>query len=123
MTSAMIAARLPSPVELERLSISIAALDAVLSPEWQYRYFSFDPMWDGEQRLASMRNGCGDEYQIVFSEPGTAVRCFWHESPLSPWIRDDGSLAPGCPRRPPTGTAVRHRRAGVPDRGWCPRRT
>jgi hypothetical protein len=95
MTSATIAARLPSPVELARLSISIAALDSVLSPEWQYRYFSFDPIWGEKQRLASMRSGSGDSYQIVFSELGTVVRCFWHESALSPWGREDNSLAPG----------------------------
>jgi len=40
-----VAARLPDPDALERLSVSIAALDAALSPEWENRYFSFDPRW------------------------------------------------------------------------------
>lgn len=95
MTPAEIAARLPAPPELERLSLVIAALDAIMSPEWADRYFSFDPIWDPSQRMASLRNGSGDNYFIVFDHAGTVVRAFDHESELSPWAKPDGSLAPG----------------------------
>lgn len=75
--------------------MSIAALDAVLSPAPEYRYFSFDPRWAPGQRMASMRNGSGDAYFVVFSAEGTVARGFDHESELSPWARDDGKVAPG----------------------------
>ena len=74
---------------------TIAALDAVLSPEWGYRYFSFDPHWAAGKRMASMRNGSGDVYFVVFSAEGTVARGFDHDSELSPWARDDGKVAPG----------------------------
>jgi hypothetical protein len=36
--------------------------------------------------LASMQNGSGDEYSIVFLDDGAAyARGFDHESPVSPW--------------------------------------
>ncbi|TLF77582.1 hypothetical protein [Nocardia cyriacigeorgica] len=38
--------------------------------------------------MASMRNGSGDEYSIMFSVAGVCVRGFSHESPMSPYGRD-----------------------------------
>lgn len=38
--------------------------------------------------MASMRNGSGDEYSIVFSAVGAYVRGFDHESPMSPYAAD-----------------------------------
>lgn len=59
---------LPSPPELERICKGIAALDAMLWEEWQDRYYSFDHAWNTSagQRMASMRNGEGDEWFMVF---------------------------------------------------------
>jgi hypothetical protein len=70
-------------------------LDAVLSPEWHFRYFSFDPQWSIDEQMASMRDGSGDSYNIVFATGGTVVRAFCHESDLSPWQRSDAAVAPG----------------------------
>ena len=95
MRAAELASRLPPPPQLERLSLAIAALEAVVSPEWEYRYFSFDPAWSAIERMASMRNGSGDQYFIVFGPLGTVVRAFDHESPLSPWAQPDGGLVAG----------------------------
>ena len=36
---------LPEPGDLRRLSQSLAMLDAILCPEWQYRYHSFNASW------------------------------------------------------------------------------
>jgi hypothetical protein len=69
-------------------------LDAVLSPEWDYRYYSFNRRWDPEAstRMASMRNGVGDEYFILFFPDGTAaIKGFAHESPALA----GGFLVPG----------------------------
>ena len=41
-------------------------LDAILMPEWEYRYFSFNANWDIRESLGSMRDGEGDDYFILF---------------------------------------------------------
>ena len=74
---------LPSAVELERLCVSWAALDAILEPEWGYRYYSYDPQWNNGQRLASMRDGSGDSFFVWFGPPGVALKGFAHESPAA----------------------------------------
>lgn len=63
-------------------------LEAVLSPEWADRYYSFDAHWSESESMASMRNGSGDEYSIVFSAAGAYIRGFAHESPMSPYAED-----------------------------------
>jgi hypothetical protein len=37
---------LPDLRTLEKTARSLAMLDAILSPEWVYRYFHFNPNWD-----------------------------------------------------------------------------
>jgi hypothetical protein len=88
---------LPSIDRLEKISQSIAMLDAIISPEWDYRYFSFNPKWDStkNERMASMRNGSGDGYFLVFSPLGAILKGFDHEAPMSPWERDPVAVWPG----------------------------
>ena len=88
---------LPSIESLERLTQSLAILDAVISPEWDYRYFSFNAKWDvvkGE-RMASMRDGSGDEYFLLFTPDGAVLKGFDHESPMSPWAKEPAQVWPG----------------------------
>ncbi|GLW74796.1 hypothetical protein Kpho02_70930 [Kitasatospora phosalacinea] len=66
-------------------SRAMAMLDAILSPEWGDRYFSFDSRWSSTEAMASMRDGCGNEYSIVFSPAGVFARGFDHESPMTPY--------------------------------------
>lgn len=85
---------LPSPVDLERRCVALAMLDAILSPEWQYRYHSFNRAWDEATgaRMASMRDGCGDEYFVLFFGDGlVAVKGLAHESA----VRTAGGSVPG----------------------------
>jgi hypothetical protein len=70
---------LPSPTELEHTCKCIAVLDAIISEEWEFRYYSFQQAWAKRQRMASMRNGSGDEWFIVFTSSGTFIKTFWHE--------------------------------------------
>jgi hypothetical protein len=88
---------LPNIPELEKISLSIAVLDAVMSPEWQYRYFSFDRRWGGgsEERMASARNGQGDEYFLVFGPMGAFMMGFDHESQMSPCQQKSRTVWPG----------------------------
>ncbi|WP_018563684.1 hypothetical protein [Streptomyces sp. BoleA5] len=80
-----VAPLLPSIAELRDHCRALAMLDAILSPEWEMRYHSFDAAWDTGEEMASLRNGSGDEYAIVFSGAGAFVRGFDHESPMSPY--------------------------------------
>ena len=76
---------LPTIENLRRLTQSLAILDAIIEPEWEYRYFSFNSKWDTDEQMASMRNGQGDEWFCVFSKAGAFLKGFDHESMMSPW--------------------------------------
>jgi hypothetical protein len=55
---------------------SLALLDAILSPDWEYRYFSFDSRWGPSERMGSMRNGQGDHWFALFSSAGCWLKGF-----------------------------------------------
>jgi hypothetical protein len=65
---------LPTIEEVAETSQSLALLDAILMPEWEHRYFSFSAHWNTAARetMASMRDGSGSEYFLLFSEIGAA---------------------------------------------------
>jgi hypothetical protein len=77
---------IPKPEILKRISQSIAMLDAVMMQEWELRYFSFNATWSPPNQMASMRNGSGDHYFILFTPHGAALKGF---------CRDVGSK-PNC---------------------------
>lgn len=79
---------LPSISKLRRLTQSLATLDAIIEPTWDYRYYSFNNKWDAGEQMASMRDGYGDAWFCVFSEQGAFLKGFAHESPISPWNLD-----------------------------------
>lgn len=54
-------------------------LDAILCPEWEYRYYSFDSRWGAGEEMASMRNGSGDNWFLLFTGAGAAIKGFAHE--------------------------------------------
>jgi len=85
---------LPDVVGLRRKAQSLAALDAIMSPNWQYLYYSFNSKWDSGEMMASRKNGSGDELYILFNSSGAILKGFDHESFMSPWARDDQSLWP-----------------------------
>lgn len=77
--------RLPEITVVRDRSRAMAMLDAIMSPEWDARYYSFDSAWSPAEEMASMRDGSGNEYSIVFSAAGAYARGFDHESPMSPY--------------------------------------
>jgi hypothetical protein len=95
MTAAQLADRLPAIGVVRRWSQSLAVLDAIMSTEWEYRYFSFDAQFGPGEALASMRNGSGDEYSITFTRGGAFLRGFDHGSPISPFVQTPPALWPG----------------------------
>nr|BEK64063.1 hypothetical protein KPHV_12900 [Kitasatospora purpeofusca] len=74
-------ARLPDPAALRDRCRGIAMLEAILSPVWGDRYYSFDSAWGDGQQMASMRNGEGDDWFMVFSEAGVYARGLDHTAP------------------------------------------
>jgi len=88
-------AALPDIPSLKKLCQSLALLDAIMSPEWEYRYYSFNSKWAAGEMMASMRNGSGDEYFILFSPHGAIMKGFAHESVMSPWANDSEQVWPG----------------------------
>lgn len=73
------------PAELLRRCVSLAVLDAIISPDWQFRYYSFDGAWDETSMMASMRNGSGDDLFIAFGVGGVFIKGLDHEAPMSPY--------------------------------------
>jgi hypothetical protein len=87
---------LPAIARTRALTRSLAVLDAILSPDWERRYYSFDPAWgESGEAMASMRNGSGDEWFCWFGPPGAAIVGCDHESPMSPWAREPKAVWPG----------------------------
>jgi len=76
---------LPDVESLKQLSQSLAMLDAIMSPEWESRYYSFNSKWSKGEMMASMRDGSGDEYFILFNLHGAIIKGFAHESLMSPF--------------------------------------
>jgi hypothetical protein len=79
--------------------VSLATLDAILSPEWEFRYYSFDKDWDPERghRMGSMRNGMGDEFHALFTAAGVALRGFDHEAPMARFGEPPAGVFDGFP--------------------------
>ncbi len=77
------------------MCLALAALDAIVCPDWAYRTHSFDPAWGEGERMASARNGSGDDYFMVFSDAGVYLQGFDHESKMSPYREDPPKPWPG----------------------------
>jgi hypothetical protein len=86
---------LPQIDSLKRLCQSLAVLDAIMSPEWEYRYYSFNSKWSEGEMMGSMRDGSGDDYFILFNSHGAIIKGFAHESSMSPWASDPQQVWPG----------------------------
>jgi hypothetical protein len=92
VTAADLVRDLPDPLTLRDRCRAVAMLDAILCPDPLNRYFTFGPAWIPERpgTSVSMRNGSGDEYDIVFDDAGVFIRGLAHESPMAgaePWPR------------------------------------
>ncbi len=70
---------LPNREKLKAICKAISVLDAILSPEWEFRYFSYNCQWSENEELLQMRNGSGDEMHVLFTQNGCCVNGFAHE--------------------------------------------
>ncbi|MGC4980953.1 hypothetical protein ACLQ18_09970 [Streptomyces sp. DT193] len=89
MTARDIAGALPDIDSLKDLCRSMAMAEAILNPDGEC-FYSYSADWSETEQVASMRNGSGNEYDIVFAPVGAYIRGFDHESPLSPYRHEDG---------------------------------
>lgn len=67
---------LPPPETLERICRGLATLDAIVCEDWESRFFSFNSKWHvkARERMASMRNGEGDEWFLLFAPVASSSR-------------------------------------------------
>jgi hypothetical protein len=72
-------AGLPSPAALQRLAQSLAVLDAINSPDWEYRYYSYNPAWAPDEALLEMRDGEGDQMLVLFRPEGCVLNGYLSE--------------------------------------------
>jgi hypothetical protein len=86
---------LPDITGLTRTLQGMAMLDAILSPEWQYRYYSFNTRWAPGERMGSMRNGHGDDFFAHLSGSGCWLKGFAHEYPMNPHRHSPKRVWPG----------------------------
>ncbi len=93
---------LPDIDTLKRVMQSMAILDAILSPEWQYRYYSFNSKWSKGEQMGSMRNGSGDDLLALFTTDGCFLKGFAHEYPMTPYAKRTRKLWPGVLDSVPT---------------------
>jgi hypothetical protein len=76
---------LPDPSKLKNICKSISALEAIICPEWEYRYYSYQKDWSETEEFCEMRNGQGDQMLIIFCGNGTCINGFAHESEMNGW--------------------------------------
>ncbi|MCD8042927.1 MAG: hypothetical protein LUH10_07660 [Tannerellaceae bacterium] len=67
---------LPGKQTLQKLCKSISLLDAIFSPEWEYRYYSYNRKWSDKEEVFEMKNGSGDQMLILFREEGCVINGF-----------------------------------------------
>jgi hypothetical protein len=70
---------LPDAAALKTLCKALAALDAINSPDWEYRYYSYSADWAEGEEVMTMRDGEGDEMLILFRAEGCVINGFLHE--------------------------------------------
>ncbi|SBT40908.1 hypothetical protein [Micromonospora auratinigra] len=92
MTVHDLAARLPDIDLLRRRGMALAVLERLIDSD--FPHYGYASAW-GPHEAASMDNGSGDEWAVVFTTEGAFIRVFDHESPLSPYRNSDRELWPG----------------------------
>lgn len=71
----------PDPRTLGNRAMALAMLDAIICPEFEYRYFNFDATWGDTEQMGSMRNGEGDHWFLHLGEFGAAIKGHVQELP------------------------------------------
>ncbi len=86
---------LPEIAAMQSLTQTWAMLDAILCPEREDRYFTFDAHWGAGEMLAAMDNGSGDDWFLLFNAQGAILKGFSHEAAMTPYKRNPRTVWPG----------------------------
>lgn len=70
---------LPAIASVQQICKATAVLDAIICPDWEYRYYSYDKKWSKTEECFQTNNGEGDEMHILFSKDGCVINGFAHE--------------------------------------------
>ena len=70
---------LPDRKTLQTICKAISVLGAIISQEWEYRYYSYNNKWAENEEFCEMRNGSGNQMLILFREDGCVINGFAHE--------------------------------------------
>lgn len=71
--------QLPGRRALQQICKALAVADAIISQEWEYRYYSYNAEWAEDEESFQMRDGQGDEMLILFREEGCVINGLAHE--------------------------------------------
>lgn len=75
--------RLPDVIAIRQRARALAMIEAIVCPDWEGRYFSYDSKWGAGEEMASMRNGSGDDWFLLFGPFGAGIKGLAHESELA----------------------------------------
>lgn len=64
---------LPDKKDFQRICKAISVLDAILSKEWEYRYYSYNSKWGEIEEFFEMRNGQGEQLLVLFNQTGCVI--------------------------------------------------
>jgi hypothetical protein len=70
---------LPDRASLAKTCKAISVLDAIISQDWQFRYYSYNSKWADNEEFFEMRNGEGDQMLLLFLKDGCVINGFAHE--------------------------------------------
>jgi hypothetical protein len=84
---------LPNKLHLRQICKALSVLDAIISPEWEYRYYSYQSKWSDNEEFCEMRNGQGDHMLILFRDEGCVINGMTHEY----YPKDKSKLTKGLP--------------------------
>ncbi len=87
--------KLLSPLKIKKLCQSISVLEAIICPEWEFRYFSYQNNWGDEEEFCEMSNGQGDHLLILFQKNGICINGFAEESSFNGWDNGVQKIAKG----------------------------
>ncbi|GAA4370529.1 hypothetical protein GCM10023185_45080 [Hymenobacter saemangeumensis] len=64
---------LPDANSLKRLAKALAVLDAVNSPDLEFRYYTFNAEWSEDEQVLEMSDGEGDQMLVLFRPEGCVI--------------------------------------------------
>lgn len=107
--------------DLKKLLQSLATLDLIMSPEWEYRLYSFNSGWSKNEQMGSMKSGTGDTFIAWFSKEGCFFKGFDHESEMSSWSTKEQKPWPNIYQRvpPELSEALKEPAFSIEDVSFC----